>query len=1114
MDIAKWLCGLGLQQYAAAFRDNAIDAEILPELTEADLEKLGVVLGHRKRLLKAIAALAAPAAAVQATSVGSAPSHGHDAERRQLTVMFCDLVGSTALSARLDPEDMREVIGGYHRCVAETIAHFEGFLAKYMGDGVLVYFGYPQAHEDDAERAVRAGLALGQAVQALRPKGEALAVRIGIATGLVVVGDLIGSGEAQERGVVGEAPNLAARLQSLAEPKAVVIASETRRLVGELFDCAELAPMLAKGFAEPIQAWQVLRESAVDSRFEAFHAGGRLTLLIGREDELDFLRQRWRQAEGGEGQAALLAGEPGIGKSRLVVAMQDELQAVPHTRLRYFCSSQHQDSAFYPVVTQLKRAAGFKVDDGDEARLQKLRAVLAPDTDPEDVALLAELLSLPAEGLPPPLALSPQRKKERLLEALLRQLEALARQSPVLMLIEDAHWIDPSSREFLDLTIERIPRLPILLLVTFRPEFQPPWVGRQNVTMLTLNRLNRLELAEMVVRITGGKALPGEVLEQIVQRTDGVPLFVEELTRSLLESGLLEEQAQRFALTGALPPQAIPTTLQGSLMARLDRLAPIREVAQVGAVLGREFSRELLAAVAPFSGDELRKALDRLVASELIFRIGTPQEPSYSFKHALVQEAAYASLLRERRRQLHARIATVLESQYREVARTQPEELARHYAAAGMNSEAIGYYRKAATRAIAASANAEAIAHLRKGLELLQSLPLSLERRMGELDFQMALGSPLIATRGWGASEVEASYGRAVELCEGMGETPELFQCLCGVWVFHLLRAKLDGALELARRLLGISGRLAGPEAPLDAHFAMGCTCHWRGDLASARVHLEQTLSLYDVERYRNRAMPYGQDPGVAAGIHLALCLWLLGHPDQALEQARASLAGAKEVAHTFSVGFALDFGARLHHMRREPELAAGSARALMELAAEQGFGLFTFDSLIMEGLARLDGGEDAVEQIRRALDGRLATGNDLAQPFFLTELARRFVQAGRITDAIEPLQEALSRIGHTAGRWWEAEAHRIMGDLLLQRSPDALNGAEDSYQRAIEQARQQNAKSLELRATTSLARLWRDQNKRTEARDLLAPVYGWFTEGFDTPDLREAKALLIELHK
>jgi class 3 adenylate cyclase/predicted ATPase len=1112
MDIEKWLRGLELQQYAAVFRDNAIDAEILPELTDVDLEKLGVLLGHRKRLLKAIAALAAPAAAMQATSVGSAPSHGHDAERRQLTMMFCDLVGSTALSARLDPEDMREVIGRYHRCVAETIAHFDGFVAKYMGDGVLVYFGYPQAHEDDAERAVRAGLALGQAVQALRPKGEELAVRIGIATGLVVVGDLIGSGESQERGVVGEAPNLAARLQALAEPKTVVIASETRRLVGELFDCAELVPMLAKGFAEPVQAWQVLRESAVDSRFEAFHAGGRLTQLIGREDELHLLSQRWRKAEGGEGQVVLLAGEPGIGKSRLVVAMQDELQGMPHTRLRYFCSSHHQDSVFYPVVMQLKRAAGFKGDDADETRLQKLRAVLAPDTDPEDIALLAELLSLPAASLPPPPALSPQRKKERLLEALLQQLEALARQSPVLMLIEDAHWIDPSSREFLDLTVERIMRLPVLLLVTFRPEFEPPWVG-QNVTMLTLNRLSRTDLTEMVGRITGGKALPGEVLEQIVERTDGVPLFVEELTHSLLESGLLQEQAHRFALTGALPRHAIPTTLQGSLMARLDRLAPIREVAQVGAVLGREFSYELLAAVAPFGGNELREALDRLVASELIFRIGTPQEPIYNFKHALVQEAAYASLLRERRRQLHARIATVLESQYQEVARTRPEELARHYAAAGLNTEAISYYRNAAAQAIAASANAEAIAHLKKGLELFHSLPSSLERRMGELDFQMTLGSPLIATRGWGASEVEASYGRALELCEGMGETPELFQCLCGVWVFHLVRAKLDGALELAQRLLSISGRLGGQEAPLDAHVAMGGTCYWRGDPASARVHHERALSLYDIERYRNRAMPYGQDPGVASGIHLALSLWLLGYPDQALERIRASLAGAREVRHSFSVGFALDFGTILRHMRREPELAAESARALKELAAQHGFGLFTFDSLSMEGLAQLDAGENAVEQIRRALAGRLATGNDLAQPFSLIELARRFVQIDRITDALETLQEALSRIDHSGERWWEAEAHRVMGDLFLQRRPGDLNRAEHSYQRAIAQSRQQNAKSLELRSTTSLARLWRDQNKRTDARDLLAPIYGWFTEGFDTPDLKEAATLLAELN-
>jgi class 3 adenylate cyclase/predicted ATPase len=1104
MDVGGWLRGLGLEEYEAAFREHKIDHTVLPSLTAEDLKELGVgFVGHRRKLLDAIAALRADLPLVTDRAAKDT------AERRQVTVMFSDLVGSTALSTRLDPEDLREVISAYQRCVADTVRRFGGFVARYMGDGVLVYFGYPAAHEDDAERAVRAGLALIDAVLTLSAP-EPLEVRIGAATGLVVVGDIVGSGGAQEHDIVGETPNLAARLQAIAGPNTVVIAEATRRLLGNLFELRDLGSRELKGFAGPVRAFAVPRARSVESRFEAMHPGG-LTELVGREGELELLLQRWTRARTGEGQVVPISGEAGIGKSRLAAALMEKIAVERHTRLRYFCSSHHQDSAFYPVVTQLKRAVGFKVDDGDEAHLQKLQAVFAPDTDPEDVALLAELLSLPAEGLPSPSALSPQKKKERLLDALLRQLEALARKSPVLMVVEDAHWIDPSSREFLDFTIEHIPHLPILLLVTFRPEFQPPWVGRQYVTMVTLNRLSRLELAEMVRRITGGKALPDEVLEQIVQRTDGVPLFVEELTRSLLESGLLEEQAHRFALTGELPPQAIPTTLQSSLLARLDRLAPIREVAQVGAVLGRVFSHELLAAAAPFSGDELRDALDRLVASELMFRIGTPSEPRYSFKHALVQEAAYASLLRERRRQLHARIATVLESQYPELARTQPEELARHYAAAGLSTEAIGYYRKAATRAIAASANAEAIAHLRKGQELLQSLPPSLERRMGELDFQMVLGAPLIATRGWGVSEVEASYGRALELCEGMGETPELFQCLFGVCVFHLVRAKLDGALELAQRLLGISSRLRDPEAPLNAHVAMGSTCFYRGDMASARIHLERALLLYDVERYRNRPMPYGQDPSVVVGTSLALSLWLLGYPDQALEQIRASLAGAKEVRHTFSVALAWNFGTILRHMRREPELAADSARGLMKLAAEQGFGIFRLGSLIMEGLARLDGGEDAVEEIRRALASRLAT-MDLFQPFFLIELARRFVQAGRITDAFEPLQEALSRIEHTGERWWEAEAHRVMGDLLLQRSPGALNGAEDCYQRAIEQSRQQNAKSLELRACTSLARVWRDQNKRTEARDVLVPVYGWFTEGLDTPDLKQAKALLDEL--
>jgi class 3 adenylate cyclase len=581
------------------------------------------------------------------TTTGRATS---SAERRQLTVMFCDLVGSTAVASRLDPEDLREIIGVYHRCVAGTVARFDGFVAKYMGDGVLVYFGYPQAHEDDAEQAVRAGLALADAVGRLQAS-EPLRIRVGIGTGQVVVGDLITTGEGQERGVVGETPNLAARLQALAEPNAVVIGRQTRRILGDLFECRDLGAVEVKGFPEPVHAYQVVRESAIESRFEALH-GAALTPLVGREEEVDLLLRQWHRAKGGEGRVVLLSGEPGIGKSRLTAGLRERIESEPHTRFRYFCSPHHQDSALHPFIAQLERAAGFEREDAPEGKLDKL-AVLAP-ASPEDGVLLAELLSLPTEGRFPPLQLSPQRKKEKTFEALLRQLEALARQRPVLMLFEDVHWIDPSSRELLDLVVERVARLPVLLLVTFRPEFQPPWTGLAHVTVLVLNRLDRREGAVLVRRVVGTEALAGDVVAEIVRRTDGVPLFVEELTKAMLEGGSTGTALSR---AGAAAPN-VPATLHASLMAPLDRLgSAAKEVAQVGAALGREFSYEFVAAVAQRNAAELDAAVDQLVVAGLAFCRGAPPQATFLFKHALVQDAAYGTLLRGKRQELHARVA-------------------------------------------------------------------------------------------------------------------------------------------------------------------------------------------------------------------------------------------------------------------------------------------------------------------------------------------------------------------------------------------------------------------------------------------------------------------------
>ncbi|MGH7837595.1 MAG: AAA family ATPase, partial [Candidatus Binataceae bacterium] len=651
---------------------------------------------------------------------------GHTiAQRRQLTVMFCDLVGSTALSTRIDPEDLREVIGAYHDCCGRVVARFGGFVARYMGDGMLVYFGYPQAHEDDAERAVRAGLELLSAVSGIKPRPDiSLQTRIGIATGLVVVGDQLGSGVAQEQAVVGETPNLAARLQAVADPDTIVIADSTYRLLGALFEYRDLGAITPKGFPAAVQTWQVIRPSTIASRFEALHAAA-LTDLVGRDEELELMLRRWRRVKTGEGQVTLLSGEPGIGKSRLARAIQQELADEPHFRLLYFCSPHHQDSALYPFISQLERAAGFADDDGPERKLAKLEVLLAGSSRdlPQDAALLADLLSIPVGTRYPSLDLSPQRRRQKTLEALVAQLVELSAQRPVLMIFEDAHWSDPTSRELLELVVERVQALAAFLIITYRPEFAPPWSGPPHVTTQLLKRLTRREGSAIVNSVAGGKSLSAEVVEQIVSRTDGVPLFIEELTKAVLESAQPHHENGQAPQAAALAPLVIPTTLNASLMARLDRLGAAREIAEVGAALGREFSHELISAVSLRSAKELEQALDKLVASELVFRRGTAPDAVYTFKHALVQDAAYSTLLRGPRQQLHVRIAAVLEGQFAEIVETQPQLLAHHCSEAGQIDKAIGYFELAGRQAAARAAHSEAATHFSAALKLLETFP-------------------------------------------------------------------------------------------------------------------------------------------------------------------------------------------------------------------------------------------------------------------------------------------------------------------------------------------------------------------------------------------------------
>ena len=738
--IADWLQKLGLGQYAQRFAENEIDVSVLRHLTDQDLKDIGVPLGPRRKILAAITAETGTTNATPEPAANIEPKAQDTAERRHVTVMFSDLVGSTALSARMDPEDLREVISAYQKCVADTVQRFGGFVAKYMGDGVLIYFGYPQAHEDDAERAVRGGLELVAAVSDLKTHA-ALQTRVGIATGLVVVGDLIGSGASQEQAIVGETPNLAARLQDIAEPNSVVIAESTRKLVGNLFELEDLGGQDLKGIAGPAGAWAVLRASSAEGRFEAMHASG-LADVVGREEETELLLRRWSKAKSGEGQIVLLSGEAGIGKSRLTAALLERVAAEPHTRLRYFCSPQHTDSAFYPIISQMEHAAGLAHDDTPQARLDKLDALLAQtSTSMQDAALFAEMLSLPNDGRYPALELAPQERRQRTMQARISQLETLTRRTPVLMIFEDAHWTDPTSLEAFGRVVDRVRSLPVLLIVTFRPEFESPWIGRPYVTALTINRLAQRDVEAMIDHVVGNKLIPASVRKDIIERTDGIPLFVEEMTKAVLEAG--SDVAQRTAATVPSTAWAVPASLHASLMARLDRLGPAREVAQIGAAVGREFSHALLGAVIPKPEADLRWALDRLIDAGLLFRQGVPPHATYLFKHALVRDAAYGTLLREPRRALHARIAETLEGQFADIAERQPELLARHYTEAGLIEKAVSFWRTAGQRSLARSALLEGAEQIKRALDQIATLPATPDLRREEIKLHIAFGNAL-----------------------------------------------------------------------------------------------------------------------------------------------------------------------------------------------------------------------------------------------------------------------------------------------------------------------------------------------------------------------------------
>lgn len=1107
--ISEWLEALGLSEYGPRFAENAIDLSVVRDLTEQDLKDLGVLLGHRRKILRAIAQLDG-ARAPTVTAPAVVPDQ---AERRYLTVMICDLVGSTALSSRLDPEDLNAVMDAYHAACARIMLAYDGFIGDFRGDGILAYFGYPRAHEDDAERTVRAGLDIIAAVSRLETRAaEPLAVRIGIATGLVLVGDLSREGALRENAVVGDTPNIAARIQALAEPGTVVVATSTRRLLGDLFRLRDLGRHWVKGIAQPVGAWAVDGISEAESRFEAVRAS-ELSELVGRDGEIEFLLERKRLAWKGERQIVLISGEPGVGKSRLVAAFAERIAHEPHTRLRYQCSPHHINSALHPLITQLERVAAFKADDTAEQKLDKLEAVLAVEKSRIQVVapLFAALLSIPFGSRYPPLKLSPTQQRRRTLAAMLEQFEALAQRRPILFVFEDLHWADATSVELLALTFERMRALPVLALFTFRPEFEPPWADPPATSTLPLARLDRKNVESIVSHLTGGRSLPAEVMKQIVAKTDGNPLFVEELTKAVLEMRILVQDAEAYRLSGPLPPLAIPDTLQASLISRLDGLPNAKEIGQIGAVIGREFSYALLSAVAGRDERSLKHALTQLEQAELVLRRGEPQDAVYSFKHALVRDAAYESLLKSRRHQLHGQIAHTIEKKFADIGTVQPEIVAHHFTEAGLPEPAVDYWLKAGQQAARRSANAEALSHLDRGLEQLSRIQDPALRNKLELLLQISIGNSLRATKGWSVEGVKQAYTRAIGLCKESGLDEHTLPAVFGLWTWNFVRPALGEAKTLAEHLLNTAEKVRDPVYRVLAHEALGFTLFANGKISAAHAHLERSIRLCEDDKVEAYLELSAQDPRIHARLYDGMVLWLLGYPDQALRICSEARLYADTSQHPFSEAIARTISLRVHQFRGEFSAVADEASTAIALCETHEFVHYLAMAMILHGWAYAQQGafEKGIAEIQEGLEKERATGARLYESYSLGLLADACIKNERYGQAFDFLKQARARLDEeNSDRFYEAEIHRLQGEAYLRSRLD-LDEAETCFCKGIEIAREQKARSLELRLCTNIYDLFELRQRAGQCRSQLEQVYNSFTEGFDTTDLVRARTML-----
>ena len=1113
MSMSAWLQRFDLDRYAAVFARNAIDLDMLPAVSDDDLKRMGVLLGHRKKIIRAAAVLWRGAAGPR---LGAA-------ERRPLSVMFCDLVGSTALAARLDPEDLRDIVAAYQACVGRIVERHGGAVAQFLGDGALVYFGYPTAHEDDAERAVRAGLALIEAVGALDlPAAAALEVRIGVVSGLVVVGDLLGSTGAQDHGVIGETPTLAAKLQSLARPGALVIAQSTRRLIGKLFDYEDLGDVPLKDVPAPVRSWRVLRESVVDSRFEALRTSAEPAPMIGREAQVAAIIEHWAAARAGEGRVVTIAAEPGLGKSRLLAAVRRRIEHDPCITLTYDCSPHHVNSALHPFIVRMQRAARWAIDDTPRDKFRKLAQLLARiDTPPEDVALFGELLALPRHAAFPLAAMGPQVRKMRTMQAYLRQLVLLARRRPLLILIEDAHWLDPTSAELLAPVIARIETMPVLILMTTRAQIDSPWRERRYVHAMGLARLDRAASERLVRHVSGAHDLPCAALTEIVERGDGVPLFLEELTRAVMEAGPIDgamtfEPRRRGAPDE--PMLQVPPTLHASLLARLDRLGSAKEIAQIGAAIGREFPHELLVAVALRQPGFVEHAIERLIASGLVTVTGEPHRVSYLFRHALIQDAAYGTLLRGARLALHARIVEAIEAHCPDLAQTQPELMAHHCGQAGAAAKAVTYWAQAAEDSIGRLALTEALAHLARGLRVITRLAPSPETRRAHLRLEMAQASTLSHIHGIASPAVAAAFDRAERiLVEARAHGDVLDSALEISVQFGLGNVRylaIDGVLlrAQAEKLLALAQAQNTPAAHIIAHRLMGTSLFVSGEYASALVHFDRVGELYADAPHTELAACFQLDPGLVSQGYRAATLWRLGHPDTARAAAQRALEAARAGSHApTTMSMLLILAVTFIDCGRTDEGAAlmEELAALMETRGR----LPLFGALAKLTMGRIHEREgrnaQAVSALRQGLADYAATSATVFIPEWRAILAVALARTGAHAEARSEMAAAFAAMERTAERFIEPELclRAAQIDRLAPQSEDRI--AETWLLRGIVVAQAQAAKSCELRCATALAAVRLEQARFDEAAAVLAPVRDWFTEGADTPDLARADDML-----